>query len=141
MLPRILLMAVLLFPAPGFAFDTTKLGSIALDMDELAAVIKQSPALQREIDTSLAKTGKKPSEEMCDGMRFPGAWPGLAGLRVSPYRCQFGDKWLNIETKVRVTGKHGKVFERIDKTAMHEAENVKETGPIWTWSDTQPSEP
>ncbi len=144
MVSRLLLTALLLSPAPALAFDTTKLGqlgSIALDMDEIAAVIKQSPTLKREIDAALAKINKKPDELMCDGMRFPGAWKELGGLRVAPYRCQFGDKWLKINTKVRVTDKRGKIYESINQKAMHEADDVKESDPNWTWSDTEPSEP
>ncbi len=144
MLRRIVLASLVLMPAPALAFDTAKLGqlgSIALDMDELAAVIKQSPALKREIDEALAKVKKAPNELICDAMRFPGSWPELSGLRVSPYRCQFGDKWLRITTKVRVTGKRGKVYERIDKAAMRGATKVTETDPKWTWSDTMPPQP
>jgi len=142
-LPRTVLV-VLLFASPAFAFDTTKLGqlgSIALDMDELRTVIAQSPTLKREIDEAVAKLNKKPDEIMCDGMRFPGSWTGLSGLRASPYRCQIGDQWLKIRTKVRVTGKGGKVYEQITSDAMRSAKNVSETHPTWTWSDKEPTQP
>jgi len=141
---RSVLITLLLFAAPAHAFDTVKLGqlgSIALDMDELHAVIVQSPKLAREIDEALAKIGKKPADVMCDGMRFPGAWKELRGLRVSPYRCQFGDSWLKIRTKVAVTGKRNKIYETVSRDAMNRAENVKETNPTWVWSNTEPSQP
>jgi hypothetical protein len=143
MLPRILI-ALLLFAAPAYAFDTAKLvqlGSIAVDMDEIHAVIVQSPELAREIDEALAKINKKPADVMCDGMRFPGSWKELRGMRVSPYRCQFGDKWLKIRTKATVTGKRDKIYETITPDAMRRAENVKETDPTWIWSDTEPPQP
>jgi hypothetical protein len=144
MLARVALMVLVLSSAPALAFDTTKLGqlgSITLDMDEIAAVIKQSPKLKGEIDAALKKIGKKPEHVICDGMRFPGTWKELGGLRVSPYRCQFGDKWLKINTKVRVIGKRGKVYERIDKAAMRGATDVKEITPTWAWSGKEPAQP
>ena len=145
MLPRILI-ALLLFAAPvyAFAFDTAKLGqlgSIALDMDEIHKVIVQSPKLAREIDEALAKINKKPADVTCDGMRFPGSWKELRGLHVSPYRCQFGDKWLKIRTKVVVTGKGHKIYDTINQEAMRRAEDVVESDPDWTWSATEPPQP
>jgi|SRR5581483_11421234 hypothetical protein len=140
----LLLTALMLFTGPALGFDTTQLGqwgSLSLDMDEIAAVIRQSPQLQREIDDALKKIGKKPEQQICIGMRFPGTWEELGGLRVAPYRCQIGDKWLRITTTVRVTGKDGKVYERIDEAAMRDATDVKETDPKWTWSDKEPEEP
>ncbi|MEA2935545.1 MAG: hypothetical protein QOD74_2191 [Variibacter sp.] len=136
--------ALLVAATPAVAFDTKQLGqlgSIALDMDELAGVIKQSDRLKHETDQALAKIGKRPDELMCDAMRFPGAWRGLAGLRVSPYICEFGGKWLKIVTRVRLTGKDGKSFARATKGAMRHATSIRETSPSWTWSDTKPSIP
>jgi hypothetical protein len=49
MLARIALMVLVLSAMPALAFDSTKLGqlgSVALDMEDLAAVIKQSPGAQ-----------------------------------------------------------------------------------------------
>ena len=143
-LPTFTLIALALSAAPAFAFDSTKLGqlgSIALDMDEMRAVLKQAPKLQHEIDDALAKIGKKPGEVMCDGMRFPGSWTELRGIRVSPYRCQIGDRWLKIQTKVRVTGKRGKVYDQITPQIMRSAQDVKETNPTWSWTTTEPSLP
>lgn len=143
-LPRLALIALTMSATPAFAFDSTKLGqlgSIALDMDEMQAVLKQAPKLKHEIDEALAKIGKKPGDVMCDGMRFPGPWKELGGLRVSPYRCQIGDRWLKIQTKVRVTGKRGKVYDQITPQIMRSAQDVKETNPTWTWSTTEPSQP
>ncbi len=144
MLARIALMALVLSPLPALAFDSTRLGqlgSVALDMEELAAVIRQSPALKREIEDALDKINKKPGEVMCDGMRFPGPWKGVSGRRVSPYRCQLGDRWLRITTTIRVTGKGGKIIETMDKTAMRKAVHVEETEPKWVWSETKPTQP
>jgi hypothetical protein len=58
MLARIALIALVLSAVPALAFDSTKLGqlgSVALDMEELAAVIQQSTPLKREIDDALGK--------------------------------------------------------------------------------------
>jgi hypothetical protein len=54
--------------------------------------------------------------------------------------CQFGDRWLQIRTKVVVTGKRGKVYETINPEAMKQAQDVRETNPTWTWSDKEPAE-
>ncbi len=42
----------------------------------------------------------------------------LGGLRVSPYSCDFGAKWLGIDATVRITGRRGEVFETITPRAM-----------------------
>lgn len=118
---RVAAIALLVLAAPAFAFDSTKLGqlgSIAIDMEEMQAVLKQAPRLKHEIDDALATAGKKSGDIVCDGMRFPGAWKELAGIRVSPYRCQIADRWLKIQTKVRVTGKRGKVYDKITPEIM-----------------------
>jgi hypothetical protein len=144
MLSRIVAITVLFASTQALAFDTTKLGqlgSVALDMDEMLAVIAQSPKLKTEIDQAITAVNKKPGDIMCDGMRFPSAWKELAGVRVSPYRCQIGDKWLKINTKVTITGKRKKVYEAINAKAMREAEDVKETDPTWTWSNEKPPQP
>ena len=78
---------------------------------------------------------------MCDGMRFPSAWKELRGVRVAPYRCQFGDKWLKIRTKATITDKHKKVYETISPEAIRKAEDVTETDPSWTWSAEEPPQP
>jgi hypothetical protein len=46
---------------------------------------------------------KKQEDVMCVGTRFPGQWKNLGGLRVSPYTCDFGAKWLQIHATVRIT--------------------------------------
>jgi hypothetical protein len=135
-------MALMLCAAPAFAFDTSKLGQVgSLPLTDMQPLIAKSPKLKQEVDEAVAMLGKKPDEIMCNGMRFPGAWKELAGVRVAPYSCPFGDKWLQVKASVRVTGKDGKVYARVDKEAMRRAQNVRETGPNWTWSDKEPSEP
>ena len=71
-------------------------------------------------------------------MRFPGAWKELGGLRVAPYTCQFGDRWLLIRAKVVVTGKGGKVFNQVNRQAMQQATDAKEIDPTWAWFDKEP---
>ena len=139
-----LVLSALAFVSAASAFDSTKLGqrgTITLDMPGISDVLKHTPKLRREVEEAAAKLNKKPDEIVCDGMRFPGSWPELAGLRVAPYICQFGDRWLKIETKIRVVGKGGKVYEKITREAMRRAIDVKETSPTWVWSDTEPPEP
>jgi hypothetical protein len=134
--------ALVLFAGSAFAFDTSKLGQVgSLPLDDMKGLIAKSPKLKGEVDEAVAKIAKKPDEIMCNGMRFPGAWKELGGVRVSPYSCQLGDKWLQVRAKVQVTGKRGKLYARVDKEAMRRAENVLETDPTWTWSDKEPSEP
>jgi hypothetical protein len=133
-------VALWLATPPAFAFDTMKIGQFgSLGVDELTAVIDQAPKLKREVAEALAKLGKKPEEIRCSGVRFPGAWVGLAGERVSPYVCPFGERWLEIRTKVRISGKHGKVYVQISPEAMRRADNVTESDPTWTWSDKKPA--
>lgn len=138
--PALLLLAS---TVPASAFDTKTLGqggSIALDDERLQAVIAQASTLKQEVDAALARIGKKPEDVICSGMRFPSAWKELGGLRVSPYVCPIGDRWLQIRTTVTLLGQRGKVFPSASKEAMRRAEDVKETDPAWTWSDTEPAE-
>ena len=139
MLSRAVLIPLLLLAAPAAAFDTSKLGQLgSLTLEEKQELFVKSPTLEREVTAAVAKLGKTLEDIPCDGMRFPGSWQELGGLRVAPYLCQFGDQWLLIRTKVRVTGKGGKVYLRITTEAMRKAEQVTETDPTWTWSDKKP---
>ena len=137
----LLSMSLLLFAAPAFGFDTAKLGPLgSLVPEEKQALFKKSPKLEREVAAALSKLGKTIDDVPCDGGRFPGSWPGLAGVRVSPYVCQFGEQWLQIRMKVRVIGKGGKVYLKITREAMRKADDVRETAPAWTWSDKRPAQ-
>jgi hypothetical protein len=139
MLSRTVLIALLLSAMPAFAFDTTKLGQGGtLPLEDIQAVINQSSKLKQEVDETIAKAGKKPDAIICDGMRFPRSWKELGGMRVAPYHCQIGGKWITIRTKVRVTDKKGKLYQSINRKAMNSADNVKETDPTWSWSDKEP---
>jgi hypothetical protein len=146
MLTRAILLSLLLLAAPAqisfaYAFDTTKLGQRgSLLPEDKTALFKKSAQLERETAAEMKKLGKTVDDIPCDGMRFPGAWVELGGLRVSPYVCQFGERWLQIRTKVVVTGKRGKVYETINPEAMKQAQDVRETSPTWTWSDKEPAE-
>ena len=139
MLSRMVLIVLLATASPAFAFDTSKLGqSGTLPLEDIQAVINQSSKLKHEVDDAIAKSGKKPDAIICDGMRFPGSWKELSGMRVAPYHCQIGGRWLTIRTKVRVTDKKGKLYQSINRKAMNRADNVRETDPTWSWSDKEP---
>jgi hypothetical protein len=142
MLPGAILISLLLFAAPAFAFDTEKLGQLgSLTPEEKQALFAKSGKLEGEVAAAMSKLDKKLDDIPCDGMRFPGSWRELGGVRVSPYVCQFGDRWLQIRTKVVVTGKGGKVYPQISREAMRRATDVRETDPTWTWLDKNPAEP
>lgn len=147
MLFRLIPLALLLclaVPAQiraAHAFDTTKLGQRgSLASDDKEALFKKSAKLESETAAEMKKLGKTIDEIFCDGMRFPGPWVELGGLRVAPYTCQFGERWLQIRAKVTVTGKGGKVYEKINAEAMRRATDVKETNWSWTWSDKEPTD-
>lgn len=142
MLPRIMLLALLVYATPASAFDTTKLGqggSLTLDAESIQALIGKSSQLAREIDQAVAKAGKKPGEIVCDGMRFPGAWKKLSGRRVSPYQCHIGERWLTIRARVRIFDAKGKLYQSITGKGMERADTVQESRPSWTWSDKAPN--
>ena len=65
---RVVPIALLLGTAAAVAFDTSRLNK------------------------ALLESNKKKEEVRCLGMRFPGQWKNLGGLRVSPYTCDFGAK-------------------------------------------------
>src|SRR5215813_4561789 len=98
----------------ALAFDTSKLGQWGiLPLDDLASIIAKSARLQEEISEVLSEGNKKQEDVTCVGIRFPGQWKNLGGLRVSPYACDFGAKWLQIRATVRITDRHGQAFETI----------------------------
>src|SRR5215470_5722981 len=133
--------ALLLGAAPAMAFDAGKLGQAGtLTLDELTALIGKSAKLKSEVNQALADNNKKLTEIMCSGMRFPGQWVHLGGLRVAPYTCDFGAKWLQIRASVRVTGRGGRAFETITPEAMKNARDVSETNLTWKWTTEEPPE-
>ncbi len=111
---RLVPLALLLGTSSALAFDTSKLGQWgSLPLDDLTPVIAKSARLQQEINKVLSEGNKKQGDVMCVGMRFPGQWKNLGGLRVSPYTCDFGAKWLQIHAAVRITNRRGQAFETI----------------------------
>lgn len=142
-LSRALLFAALSsLASPASAFDTRTLGQHgSITLDDLLPQLKSAPAaLAREIDQALAESNKKAEDVNCEGMRFPGSWEHLGGVRISPYLCEFPGKWLHIRANVRVIGKKGRVFQRVNRDAMRNAEDFQETGFKWSWSAERPKE-
>jgi|GraSoiStandDraft_14_1057315.scaffolds.fasta_scaffold437340_2 hypothetical protein len=132
---RLVPLALLLGTSSALAFDTSKLGQWgSLPLDDLTPVIAKSAELQQEINKALSEGNKKQGDVMCVGMRFPGQWKNLGGLRVSPYTCDFGAKWLQIHAAVRITNRRGQAFETITAEAMKNATNVSETNLNWKWT-------
>ena len=126
------------FPAVGF--DTNQLGQGgSLALDEIMPLIGSSKELRAQVNQALAERKKKPAEIFCDGMRFPGQWTQIGGARVSPYSCDFGDKWLQIEATVRLTDRRGRAFETITSEAIKSAATIRETNPKWKWTTEDPS--
>jgi hypothetical protein len=137
---RALPIALFLGASPALAFDTDKLGQWgSLSLADLKPVISKSAKLQREVDQALAEGKKKQDDIMCDGRRFPGSWVNLGGERVSPYSCDFGGKWLQIQAAVRVTDRNGRAIEAITASAMKNASKVIETNLTWKWTTEDPS--
>jgi predicted methyltransferase len=123
------------------AFDTGKLGQQgSVTLDDLLPLFEKTPALKREVDQALVESKKKAEDVLCDGMRFPGSWENLAGVRVSPYFCEFEGKWLQVRADVRVVGRKGRVFQSVNRDAMKNAEDVQERNLKWSWSTQRPPE-
>jgi hypothetical protein len=119
----------------ALAFDTSKLGQWgSLPLEDLASIIAKSARLQEEISEVLSEGDKKQEDVTCLGMRFPGQWKHLGGVRVSPYACDFGAMWLQIRTSVRVTDRRGQSFKATTEKAMNDATNVSETNLSWKWT-------
>jgi len=123
------------------AFDTSELGQAgSLFLDDITALIDKSPKLKAEVAAALAKVDKTPDKIICLGMRFPGPWKELGGARVAPYTCEIGDQELEIRARVRLTGRNGKVYEKVTGEAMKRAETVTEDKLVWTWKKAEPQE-
>jgi hypothetical protein len=138
--PSVAALAFQLAAFPAVGFDTDQLGQGgSLALDEIMPLIGSSKELRAQVNQALTERKKKPAEIFCDGMRFPGQWTQLGGARVSPYSCDFGDKWLQIEATVRVTDRRGRAFETITPEAMKSAATIRETNPRWKWTTEDPS--
>src|SRR5256886_17435775 len=128
-------LALLLGTSSALAFDTRKLGQWgSLSLDDLTPLIANSAQLQQQINEALSEGNKRQEDVTCFGMRFPGPWKNLGGLRVSPYACDFGARWLQIHAAVRITNRRGQAFETITAEAMKNATNVSETNLNWKWT-------
>ena len=73
----------------------------------MSGLIGTSPALKRKLKQGSAQNKKKQDEVVCDGMRFSGQWTNLPGMLVSPYKFEFGGKWLQIQASVQVADRKG----------------------------------
>jgi hypothetical protein len=136
---RLILLASIVLPAPALAFDTSKLGQAGtLSLGDIKSLIDQSPKLRAEIDEAAKKVDKPKDDILCSGYRFPGQWVHLGGGRVSPYECNFGEKWLKLSATVRVTGRGGRVYQKPSRYAMRSATDVRETKPVWEWTTEVP---
>jgi hypothetical protein len=125
----------MLHTSSALAFDTSKLGQWgSLPLEDLASIIAKSARLQEEISEVLSEGNKKQEDVTCLGMRFPGQWKHLGGVRVSPYTCDFGAMWLQIRASVRVTDRRGQSFKTTTEKAMNDATNVSETNLTWKWT-------
>jgi|EndMetStandDraft_8_1072994.scaffolds.fasta_scaffold624014_1 hypothetical protein len=137
-----LLLLAVVAASPALAFDTGKLGQWgSLGLEEIMPLIDKSPPLKREVTEALEKANRKADDIRCEGARFPGAWRGLGGERAAPYACNIGDRWLEIRATVRVTGRRGKVFDKVTPDAMKNATTKTETNPTGTWSEKDPRAP
>jgi hypothetical protein len=134
----IVTVAAIAVCAPALAFDMSKLGYGSLFLDDFMPLINSSPKLKKEIQNALAAAKKKADEQLCESPRFPGSWEKLHGEHITPYTCNIGGKWLQINATVRVTGPRGKVFETENSTALKQANKVSQTNPTWTWTDEDP---
>jgi hypothetical protein len=87
---RLVGLALLFGTSAALAFDSTKVGQWgSLYLDDLSPVLAKSAQLKREVTAALARKNKKPEDILCFGMRFPGPWKNLGGMRVAPYTCDF----------------------------------------------------
>jgi hypothetical protein len=133
-------IALLLGASPAVAFDTSNLGQGGtLPLADIIPLIGKSAKLKREVNHALAQSKKKQDNVVCNAMRFPGQWTRLAGERVSPYTCDFGGKWLQIDATVRLTDRDGRLFETITAEAMKNATKISETNLRWKWTAEDPS--
>ena len=132
---RLVGLALLFGTSAALAFNSTKVGQWgSLYLDDLSPVLAKSAQLKREVTAALARKNKKPEDILCFGMRFPGPWKNLGGMRVAPYTCDFDGKYLRIDATVRVIGRGGRTFETINDTAMKRATDVREDNLTWKWT-------
>src|SRR5262249_1213344 len=102
----------------------------------LSMILRRSSPSRPDCNRKSTKRSPRATRNngVCLGMRFPGQWKNLGGLRVSPYAGDFVPKWLQIRAPVRITDRHGQAFETITAKAMKNATNVNETDLNWEWT-------
>jgi hypothetical protein len=113
-------------------------GTGTLLLQDIMGLVRQAPRLQSEVDAALRQINKTAAEVTCVGKRIDGRWRYLAGARIQPYACRFGERWLEINAELRVLGRRGESYEKVSEPAMKGARVVRETNPRWNWTTEKP---
>ena len=126
---------------PHRLFDTRQLeGGGTIVLEDIMRLVRQSPRLASEVRAALRTLGQTPKHIVCIGKHLDGRWRYLAGARVEPYVCRFGERWLEIRADLRLQGRRGESYVTASEVTRKNARQIRETNPRWTWTEAKPSE-
>jgi hypothetical protein len=104
-----------------------------LGLDDVLAAVGRTPKLVTEIQAELSKNNLKPENVTCLGARHGNHWTYLGGGRAAPYRCDIGQRSLNIEADRVYFDARGKSLGDVDKADPRRAKTFTEDNFRWTW--------
>ena len=120
-------------------FDSSRLeGSGSMLLEDIMGLVRQSPRLADEVASALRESGRTARDITCIGKRIDGRWRHLAGARVQPYVCRFGERWLEIGADLRIYGARGESYGTVSDVAARNAKVIRETDPRWAWTSARP---
>jgi hypothetical protein len=105
-----------------------------LGLDEVLTAVGSAPKLVTEIQAELSKNNLKSENVTCMGARHGNHWTYLGGGRAAPYRCDIGQRSLNIEADRVYFDARGKLLGDVDKADPKRAKTFKEDNFRWTWT-------
>jgi hypothetical protein len=105
-----------------------------LGLDEVLVAVNTAPRLVAEIQAELNKDKLRSGDVTCLGARHGNHWTYLGGGRAAPYRCEIGQRSLQIEADRIYFDIRGKLLGDLDKADPKRAKTFQESNFHWTWT-------
>ena len=106
----------------------------SMGLDEVLQAVATAPKLVAEIQQELTKNKIKIYDVGCGGARHGNQWTYLGGGRAAPYKCEIGERTLNIEADRVYYDARGKSLGDVNKADQKRAKTFQESNFRWTWT-------
>jgi hypothetical protein len=105
----------------------------AVPFGDVLALAGPYPNLRQEIRLARIAAGGAAAQITCTGRRLGGDWSALTGRAIGPYRCRFGTRTLDIETRVIFYdgARHKLTPDR--PGLVKQAKSLAENRLVWRW--------